>query len=632
MVEHSGQHSERRPDHAAFAAALSCVSADLTTLVDLGPDGLADCECEAALRSLETVARRVAALQHRMVGALTKRRTDRAVASATRDGASTGQAAGRARRSVEQFLTGELGVAPGDARRSTMDSQRRGSHQQLDRARDAGKLAPRQARQVAEFLDKIAMSPNVVMTDDEHSELESEVIDRASQLDPIALGRWIRGQLIELDPRRAEVDEADRRRRRTAAATVDDDGMWHLSAKLAGVDAGIAAQAIDLFRVPDPANTPEGQRRSSGQITADAFVQMCRTALEADTTGTRAGSRPHVIITIDYQTLLREQGVADIERIGPVPFREVRRLLAEAGVARLLTSPEGVPLEAGRRVRSVPAGLRRAIILRDQGCIARHCTIPARWCQVAHLAVPFRFDGALSMSNAALLCHHHHARFDHHGWKIVWNDQQPSLVPPQRTDAASADAVSAGTTGASTAGRSGRQPPDRRAASKPPSSDLESKSQPRTDEAPPSTSQTDAHPQLPLVASESTGAWSLARAGPNGSATRSLLPVRAQASVGAQASVVAQARHPVMVGRRPIDAPAVTSSKMWATTRGWIRRSFRYTAPTIRASGTNCSVRQARNSRSGTNGSAKCWSDKTPATISHANHVRDVSASTRGSA
>ncbi|MEX2561625.1 MAG: DUF222 domain-containing protein [Nitriliruptoraceae bacterium] len=514
---------DRRGGHAVVAEVLSCLSTDIDALTAEGPDELETATCEDVLKQVERAMRRLSTFQTRLVGAITERKAQAAAQAAEAAGRSTGVAINRARRAVEDFLSDQLGMAPTDARAATIDGQRRGEHRELDQARDAGDVGPRQARLVADFLDKLRTSSSAQLTEDELDDVRIQAIKQASRHDPVELGRWLRRRLGQIDPRRAELDESTRRRNRTAGFTTTDDGMWRLSATLSGLDAGIATQAIERFRVPDTAAIPEEQRRSPGQVTADAFVQMCRTALETDDTrATRAGVRPHVVVTIDYQTLLDREGIAEIERVGPVPFGEVRRLLADAGVARLLVDPDGLPVEAGPEVRTVPAALRRAIVLRDQGCIARSCSIPARWCQVAHLAQPFHQDGQLSPDNAALMCHHHHRQFDLHGWRIQWHASQPRLVPPlaragsrnvEHSDPPCADELPSAETPAAASGKDptvlptqSATPGDHRPHG-PPDPMCDPTCDPTSETSYPSRPpQSETH-QLPLLAQESRGRW-----------------------------------------------------------------------------------------------------------------------------
>lgn len=102
--------------------------------------------------------------------------------------------------------------------------------------------------------------------------------------------------------------------------------------------------------------------------------------------------------SIDWETILADAGVAETTWLGPVPYAEVRHLLADAGISRLLTDPDGVPVEAGAAVRTVPAGL----------------------------------EGRLSLDNAALGCRRHHRRYDSHGGTITWTNGRPTLSWPNQ--------------------------------------------------------------------------------------------------------------------------------------------------------------------------------------------------------
>ena len=123
-------------------------------------------------------------------------------------------------------------------------------------------------------------------------------------------------------------------------------------------------------------------------------------------------------------------GVVETTWLGPLPFAEIRRLLSDAGVARLLIDPAGVPLEAGEDVRTVPAGLWRALQARDQGCIADGCDTPAAWCDVMHLDRPDRLNGRLTLDTAGLGCRHHHRCLDLNNWHVNWHNRRPTIRPP----------------------------------------------------------------------------------------------------------------------------------------------------------------------------------------------------------
>jgi hypothetical protein len=77
-----------------------------------------------------------------------------------------------------------------------------------------------------------------------------------------------------------------------------------------------------------------------------------------------------------------------------------------------------VPLDVGYS-DSIPASIRRAVLLRDRGCAWPRCGRPAAWCDVHHLQ--HKADGGkTSVTDCVLLCQFHHDVCIHRrGWRLV---------------------------------------------------------------------------------------------------------------------------------------------------------------------------------------------------------------------
>jgi len=88
-----------------------------------------------------------------------------------------------------------------------------------------------------------------------------------------------------------------------------------------------------------------------------------------------------------------------------------------------------IPLDAGRTQRTATAAQRRALAVRDRGCIIPGCAIPAEACQTHHLH-EWAEGGTTSIDNLALLCWAHHRQVDLGHWTIA--RCEPSTPPPRR--------------------------------------------------------------------------------------------------------------------------------------------------------------------------------------------------------
>jgi len=75
----------------------------------------------------------------------------------------------------------------------------------------------------------------------------------------------------------------------------------------------------------------------------------------------------------------------------------------------------GDVLDVGRRRRSVPTALRRALDRRDGHCRFPGCTL--RFCDAHHVR-HWAHEGVTALDNLVLLCRHHHRRVHEDGWRV----------------------------------------------------------------------------------------------------------------------------------------------------------------------------------------------------------------------
>ena len=101
-----------------------------------------------------------------------------------------------------------------------------------------------------------------------------------------------------------------------------------------------------------------------------------------------------------------------------------RRLACDASLVTIAHGPDGQVLGAGRRTRTVPPSLRRALEARDRGCRFPGCGL--RFTE-AHHVKHWAAGGETSLSNLGLLCRVHH-RAVHEGRVQVCLDRDAQIV------------------------------------------------------------------------------------------------------------------------------------------------------------------------------------------------------------
>jgi hypothetical protein len=173
-------------------------------------------------------------------------------------------------------------------------------------------------------------------------------------------------------------------------------------------------------------NIDPAESRSPRQRRADALVDICRFWLDHNqTVRTSGGEKPHATITIDYATLMGgKQRLPEIDGT-PIDPEAIKRILCDAGVVRMLLDSESQPIDVGRRIRTIPPALRRALEMRDGGCSWSGCTAPASWCDAHHI-IHWANGGSTSLDNTRLLCRSHHRA-------IHEADESQRRAPPPET-------------------------------------------------------------------------------------------------------------------------------------------------------------------------------------------------------
>ncbi len=127
----------------------------------------------------------------------------------------------------------------------------------------------------------------------------------------------------------------------------------------------------------------------------------------------KSADRYQVVIHIDADTLhTGNTGRCEIEDGPTIAAETVRRIACDASIVGMIENDAGEPFDIGRKSRSIPPSIRRALKARDKGCRFPGCT-HARWVDAHHIH-HWADGGTTKLPNLVLLCRSHH-RLIHEG-------------------------------------------------------------------------------------------------------------------------------------------------------------------------------------------------------------------------
>jgi hypothetical protein len=277
----------------------------------------------------------------------------------------------------------------------------------VDRALAEGRIAFDHAKTLAHLAN-----PRVA---DALADVQRHLVAAAEHA-PFAVWRQQVGDLVELvDQDGGHDPAADEARNRLRLDQTSGD-VAVISGELVGESMLVVTQALEreadrLWRryVDRQAEQPEAEIPTRANLRAQALVNACQGL------GPDAEPGPDV-------SLVLHVGVPDAARLTTIENDELRfdryEHLLCAPVLHALLMEDGVPLKLGRQVRLATPAQRRALVMRDGGCVFPGCDARPSWCD-AHHVVPFGKGGSTDVETMAMLCRRHHGVTHRKGWTMV---------------------------------------------------------------------------------------------------------------------------------------------------------------------------------------------------------------------
>nr|WP_269204597.1 HNH endonuclease signature motif containing protein [Motilibacter deserti] len=360
--------------------------------------GLAD-----AIRTVQTWERRLAAFRARLVGEFEAR------------GACLAEGA----LSPTAWLERELNLTRGEAHAARRAARVSRALPEVAAAFASGELTARQIDQLGHVVDRHGAGAV--------RQFEPELVSVGRTAPAKELGAVLRRVEHGLDPDRAREAELRRLAGRHLTLTRTGDGMWDVHGMLAPEDGEVLQSA--LLPLAGPVPQPDGSEdlRLSGERQLDALVELCRRALDRGDLPDLGGDKPHVTLVVDLATLRQESvwgGSSASALWGASLGRDaLLRLCCDSSVSTVVSdglavgrldpaalgalrdgqgrlSGLGLPLASGRTIRSVSPAQRRALVMRDGGCVFPACARSPGFSD-AHHVVHWAHGGDTELANLA---------------------------------------------------------------------------------------------------------------------------------------------------------------------------------------------------------------------------------------
>jgi len=433
----------------AAAAAVEVVPGDVAVYRQLSDDGLNEAlrsharlmrivESRGALLAGEVGRRSAPELGHDGLAQRTGHRTAiefvRAATGATaREAASSVSAGLLIQESIPDAVTGEVF---GD--RSWL--------QPVGRAVAAGSISPAAADAIRTGLG----TPCDEVTAADLTAAAEQLCDEAASLDADRLFRRSRELRDLLDESGIADRERQRRSQRGLKFFRRADGMGRLTWDLDSESCAVVGEIYDRVTSPrrggprfvDEQTQAEADAvladdRTTEQYSSDAFVQLLRQGVDADSSKLLGGTPPAVRVLVTARMLDARKGHGHIEgEPDPISIETVERIACSAGVVPVVFDDAGQGMNLGREQRLFSRRQRLVLAARDGGCMWIGCDRPPLWTEAHHIEFWGRDDGRTDVEKGILLCQHHHLLAHDHHWEIRREKGSFWLIPPPSIDPA----------------------------------------------------------------------------------------------------------------------------------------------------------------------------------------------------
>ena len=150
---------------------------------------------------------------------------------------------------------------------------------------------------------------------------------------------------------------------------------------------------------------------------ADALVMMAEASLTELAHKKSCSDRYQVLVHVNAEALVDDtiEGLSELSTGTAMATETVRRLLCESSIVSVVEEGGSI-LSVGRKTRSIPTAIKRALLVRDRHCRFPGCTNKA-WMDAHHIK-HWVHGGHTELENLCLLCRAHHRAVHEYGYDV----------------------------------------------------------------------------------------------------------------------------------------------------------------------------------------------------------------------
>ena len=194
-----------------------------------------------------------------------------------------------------------------------------------------------------------------------------------------------------------------------------ESGTMSITIELPIETGELVEMALDKAR-DDSMSGTEFVDESWSARQADAMVAMASGYLSGNDKQARCNSDDYLVtVHVDQSALANGNGRSSL------PIESVKRLCCDGHAVVIGEDENGEPLNIGRKTRTVPKAIKRALRSRDKRCVFPGCH-HTRFVDAHHIE-HWSAGGETSLDNLMLLCSQHH-KLVHEGGFVIERDYQ----------------------------------------------------------------------------------------------------------------------------------------------------------------------------------------------------------------